>query len=213
MALQLTYAPTPPRDGAEVVRSEDGFVLTIPARLSWEFAIGAVIGTPVALLLLIKAVWPLSGSGLLGPTPILMRIFFGGFGLYVGYVVFKQFIVSRSGWAVLTVRNDRMIVTKRGLFGSTTGEYWLIHYKDARTDCSKDMGSLTLVGTDGTENVLLTGSMYRRADLRFAAKVLRDSIKTLDAEYARQQVAVTVALQDLAEASAKTKIVDETARR
>jgi hypothetical protein len=206
MSLPLTYAPTPSRDRAEVARSDDGFVLTIPARLSWGFAFKAGIALVGAIVLLGTAVWPSNPIAPFRHAPIPLRFIFGAVAVYLLYRVIHEFIGGRGGWAVITVRNSKMILTEQGLFGPTSREHWLDQYREASTDRRESVGSLTLVRVDGSENLLLTDTLCRRADLRFAARELREAIKRVDAEYARQQVAVKVALDELRESRPDTSL-------
>lgn len=90
-----------------------------------------------------------------------------------------------------------MLLIRPRLFGSSTREYWLDRYNDARTDCAESIGCLTLICTNGKEEVLLQNMVYSTKDLRFAAKILSRTIKEIDARFARQEVAVKVAAEEL----------------
>lgn len=200
---RLTYAPTPPTDRAEVTHAADGFTLTLPPALSWSYAFSVAIALLLSIQLFVATIWPLSAASILHVTDLRMRLIGGSVGFGVVCFLVVQFLNARRGCTVITVRNDRLQVIRPRLFRSLSREYWLDCYNDARTDCKESMGCLTLIRTDGKEQILLRNMIYSQKDLRFAATVLRQTIKQLDAQYARQEVAIKVAMDELNESRSR----------
>ena len=200
---RLTYAPTPPSDRAEVTHAADGFTLTVPPTLSWTYAFSVAIALLLSIEFVVAAIRPLGAASILHVTDPMMRLIEGSVGFGVVCFLVVQFLNARRGCTIITVRNDRMQVTLPRLFRPLSREYWLDCYNDARTDCKESMGCLTLIRADGKEQILMRNMIYSQKDLRFAAQVLRQAIKHLDAQYVRQEVAVKVAMDELNESRSR----------
>jgi hypothetical protein len=198
--LSLNYAPTPPSDRAQVVRSADGFVMTLPPRLSCDFAMISGVAIATASVLIAAALWPFGDVWPLSAAGAIPRLIKAGVGIYVIYSVIVQFIAGRRDWTVITLRNGQLTVTTPHLVRSSSRRYVLGDYKDARMDCTDAIGCLALVSHDGAEKVILQNTIYRPRDLRFATRVLRDTIKQVDPKYVREQAELDVALNKLRDA-------------
>jgi hypothetical protein len=150
--------PHPPSDRADVVRAADGFVLILPPRLSSDFALWAGFALALALLLMVSSVAPLGEVWPFNAAHTVARLIKAAVGIAILYAIIDEFIAGQRGWTVITVRNDRLTVTSPGFLRSSRRDYWL---EDARTDCSDSIGGLTLVRTDGKEQVILQKTVYR----------------------------------------------------
>jgi len=187
---KLTYVPTPPSDRAKVVRNDDGFVLTIPPRLSWRFALSAALGIGIGIALIGRAVWP--GPG----YPAMLRLIYMAVGVFCCYVMVDQF-TRRHDWAVITLASGTLTVTTPHLFRHRIQSLTLADYSDASLAAPELAGCLALIKKTGGEEVLLEDVLHRPADLRFAEAILRDAIKRMDPQYSREQDSLETALAEL----------------
>jgi hypothetical protein len=183
----LGYAPAPPRDRAKVVREADGFVLTIPPKLSWRFAAWSAVVVGCGLLLIARAVWPHS------TRPVVVRVLEAGAGIFLFYL-FANLFSRRRTWTLLSLRNGVLSATFPRLFGASDRRFSLSDYRDATLKSRESSGSLVLVQTDGSEHTLLEAIVYRKADLQFAASILQDAIKRLDADFVPKQAELETAV-------------------
>jgi hypothetical protein len=187
----LGYAPAPPRDRAKVVREADGFILTIPPKLSWRFAVWSAVVVGLGLLLILSAAWPHS------TWAIAVRAIATAMGYFLLYC-FANLFSRRRTWALLSLRNGILTATVPRPFGASDRRFSLSDYRDATLKSKESNGSLVLVQTDGSEQMLLEAIVYRKADLQFAASILQDAIKRLlDADFVRKQAELENAFSKL----------------
>jgi len=174
MGQTLPYAPTPPRDRAEVVWQGEEFDITIPPRITHR-------GILVFLLVCTAAVGAfhiaLSPGGRL---PMIARLGALAPGVLVVLLLVATFRQLRT-WTRLSLRKGYLECSTPAMKGFATRRFWLVTLRDASVGHLQrggDTGEMCLLlhHSDGETSALLDDTIYREADLRLAADAIRRAI-------------------------------------
>ena len=186
MPKTLSYAPTTPRDCRSLIRQGQDFTLTLAPRPNWHTAVHLLIHGSVVVFLAAGALCPPGTSTIWGivvesDADTTMRVVAG-----ISAALWLAGIVGSARhfrtWTVLELHSGVLVYTSPGVFRSSTTRHTLSDFLDAVVASDEGSTHVRLVPRDETQaaQTLLDGPSevyYRRSELEFVARLLRDAIQ------------------------------------